>query len=161
MVKQIQLTRNQIALVDDEDFEYLSSYKWQACKNGYADRSISRLVSGKNCSKRSYMHREIMGNPGRLEVDHKNGNRLDNRKSNLRLCSRAQNQMNRIKSSNKTSKYKGVSWQKCANKWMVYIKIDQKRYYLGIFISEKEAAKSYNKAAMKNFGKFAKLNVIK
>ena len=111
------------------------------------------------------MHNMIMQPPKDLRVDHINHNKLDNRRSNLRLCTKQQNQWNRRKVvKNTTSKYKGVCWAKKNNKWQASLEFqkDKKRQsiYLGQFISEVEAAKAYNEAAIKHFGEFAKINTF-
>ena len=102
-------------------------------------------------------HPELRDNPN-LQVDHINGNRLDNRKENLRLVTPQQNNMNRKPLKNSTSKYKGVFWDKNRNKWLVLIMIGDKSRYLGRYQDEREAALAYDKAAKKLFGEYAHLN---
>ena len=99
-----------------------------------------------------------MNAPDGMEVDHINGNGLDNRKANLRLCTRAQNQMNSIKRTGKSSIFKGVSWHKNAWKWRANIKINQKDIHIGYFDTELEAAEAYDIEAIRLFGSFAKTN---
>lgn len=107
-----------------------------------------------------YFHREILGFPTG-EIDHKNGDGLDNRRENLRVCSRLENNRNQRKSKRPlTSKYKGVSWDKKSKKWLAHISIMNKCKYLGVFSDEWEAALAYNKAAEEKFGEFACLNEI-
>lgn len=154
-MKTIKLTQNKIALVDDEDFEYLNQFKW-LCANGYAIRKIS--INGKR--KTIWMHRLIMNTPDDMQTDHIHHDPLDNRKENLRICTRQQNGMNRKSNKNSTSKYKGVSWKKREKKWQSYIQINGTSKHLGGFKSEEDAALSYNQAATKYFGEFALLNVI-
>ena len=105
-------------------------------------------------------HPELRDNPN-LQVDHINGNRLDNRKENLRLVTPQQNNMNRKPLKNSTSKYKGVFWDKNRNKWLVLIMIGDKSRYLGRYQDEREAALAYDKAAKKLFGEYAYLNFPK
>lgn len=146
MTKSIQLTQGKIALVDDEDFERLNQYKW--CFSGqYAQRKVLR--------KTILMHRVILECP---QVDHIDGNRLNNQRSNLRACNHAQNQMNREKSKGLSSVYKGVSWHKQVEKWRARIQTNQGCLYLGLFESEIEAAQTYDEAAKEHFGEFARLN---
>lgn len=152
---EIPLTQGQVALIDDEDFELVSKYVWYAqnCKGiWYARTNISS-----NNKKRSsiLMHRLIITT--QQLVDHKNGNGLDNRRENLRVCTKAQNKMNqKNKLPNASSKYKGVSKQK--NFWKARITVDGQETYLGHFSSEVEAAKEYDRVAKKCFGEFASLN---
>lgn len=163
-MKKIKLTQGKYALIDEEDFDLISQYKWYAKKIGntfYAARAIT--VQGQNKHKNIkrkqktiIMHREIMKNKLKQnqEIDHINGNGLDNRKCNLRLCNRSENMMNqRIKKG--TSQYKGVRWDK---KWRAQITYNKKQKHLGFFNNEIDAAKAYDKKAKELFGEFAKLN---
>jgi hypothetical protein len=106
------------------------------------------------------MHREILGlGPGQPEVDHRNGNGLDNRRGNLRLATVQQNRFNctRLK-RNGSSEYRGVSWNKDARKWMAFIQKDRRNKWLGSFLSEVDAALAYDEAAKALFSEFAALN---
>jgi len=149
-MKKIPLTRNSFALVDNEDFEYLSQWHWFLSGKGYAERY--------NGQKKSpiKMHSQIMNTPNGLFCDHINGNRLDNRKSNLRLVTNQQNLCNRGKASNNTSGYKGVSFQ--CKKWYAKITSFGKQHHLGSFKEKIDAARAYDKAAKELHGEFARLN---
>lgn len=143
MVKEISLTRGRVALVDDEDFEWLSTKKWciqENRKNGHAYAHTSRW-KGK---KYVYMHRIIIGAKKGQIVDHINGNTLDNRSSNLRIVTPRQNQQNMH--YERSSKYPGVSWYTNDKKWVARIQIEGKNKGLGYFKSEKEAFEAYKKA---------------
>jgi len=161
-MKRIPLSQGKYALVDNEDFKKLSKHKWCAIQWGNTWGAVrnSSKVNGKQ--RTIYMHREILGlrRGGKIQVDHKNHNGLDNRRSNLRPCTAQQNQWNYTKASGKSSKYKGVSKHKDGG-WVANITVFKKQYYLGYFKSEIEAAIAYNKMAQKHFGEFAKLNIIK
>jgi hypothetical protein len=152
--KELSLKNGMIAIVDSEDFDFLNQWTWTARKathkHYYAQRK--RWVNGKK--KYIKMHRLIMNAPDDMIVDHINRNTLDCRKSNMRLCTIAQNNCNR-KASGK-SKYLGVTIRN--GKPIAQITHNNKVYYLGTFKSEKDAAIAYNKAALEYHGEFANLN---
>lgn len=156
-MKYIKLrTQGKFAIVDDEDYEWLMQYKWYAQENKYtwyACRYIT--IAGK--SKSILMHREIMQVPKGLLTDHKNHKGYDNRRCNLRICSRIQNQWNRAIQKS-LSKYKGVYKDTTRLKWQCQIRCKGKRYYLGAFDSEIKAARIYDKKALELFGEFANTN---
>jgi hypothetical protein len=160
-MKEVQLTRGKIALVDDEDYEYVSKFKWQCNTGGYAIRQLPRN-GGKQ--KNIPMHREIICPPENLFIDHINRNKLDNRRSNLRTCTRAQNMWNKDKIRNKkneTSIYKGVSLDKRFNTYRVSIRVLGNEIWLGGFKNEEDAARAYDDAALKYHGEFACINFPK
>lgn len=154
-MKKIPLTQGKFAIIDDEDFELVSQYKWRVCC-----RKNQKYAATEINNHKVYMHRLILGINGVQEIDHINGNGLNNCRKNLRHCSRSQNNMNRHKSWG-TSEYKGVSWYKQRKKWRAIIKYNKKYKHLGYFDSEIEAAKVYDNAALEHFGKFAQLNFPK
>jgi len=153
-MKMIKLTRGHSTMVDDEDFELVSKSKWY-CGNGYAVREHK--------GKMLLLHRFLMGlAPGDgIHVDHINGNPLDNRRVNLRVCSNAENIRNRRKNANSTSGYKGVCLDKRSNgktPWRARVKNDGKIHHIGYFATAEAAALAYDTAARELHGEFALLN---
>lgn len=163
-MKKIKLTRNKITLVDDSDFEFLKQWKWMAHnRNGklYAARGgYERLEFKKYRNYTISMHRVIMNAAKGQEVDHINGDSLDNRRENLRLADRFGNNQNAHLRKDNTSGYKGVAFYKAGNKWIAYIGTGKKLRHLGYFLTAKEAAKAYNQKAKELFGEFAKENLL-
>ena len=153
MSKQIRLSQGKFAIVDDEDFDFLNQWKWCAAKNRNTYYAY-RADNGKNI----YMHRLILNAPAGIEVDHRHGNGLDNRRSEIRLCTHAENQHNYRKQSEATSQYKGITWNKHMKKWRVQIRSDGKHIDLGHFSNQIEAAHAYDEAARKYHGEFANTN---
>lgn len=151
-MKKIKLTRGKYALVDDEDYSLLSEHKWYCTNNGYAQHDVYKL------KKKVLMHRFLLGVKKGYVVDHINGNPLDNRRINLRVCSQSQNMANSRLSKASKSGFKGVSWDKKCCKWGAYLTKDYKHIFLGYFDEIKDAANAYNKRAESEFGNFAKLN---
>jgi len=143
-MKEIKLTQGKLALVDDEDFDELNQYKWRAHKMGnvfYAERHTRSIEPQRTTIS---MHREITNALKGLQVDHINGNGLNNCKSNLRIVTQRQNQQNRH--TKKSSMYPGVGWHKDNGKWQSQIRINGKIKYLGLFEIESDAHEAYVKA---------------
>jgi hypothetical protein len=126
------------ALVDAADYEWLSQWHWSLDRGGYAKRGESR--AGKK--RIVYLHRAVLGleQGDGLEGDHVNGNRLDCRRSNLRVTTPRQNRQNRSKLAGASSRYRGVSWHKPRRKWVAYAKLNGRKHHLGLFADEHEAA---------------------
>lgn len=159
-MKQIKLTHGKVALVDDADFDWLNQWKWYAHQHRntwYASRYFRYVGGGKTTIK---MHREILGLKigARGLSDHRDGNGLNNQRSNLRICTAAENSQNRKPKKNTSSKFKGVSWHKGEGKWVVCIQHQKKMMSLGYFKDETKAARAYDKKAKELFGEFAWLN---
>jgi len=153
-MREIPLTKGTATIVDDCDYEELAKHKWYNCV-GYA----SRRQGTRKAHTDYFMHREIMNPPIGMIVDHINGDRLDNRRENLRVCTHQQNHQNSIKkNTNSTSQYKGVSWYTHANKWRANITVAYKTIYIGVFYSEEEAALAYDRKARELFGEYACTN---
>lgn len=144
-----------IVKIDEEDYSKIKDYNWRANKaKGY---NYYYVVAHKN-KKAILLHRLIMNVKKGCLIDHLNHDTLDNRKENLRICTYQQNMHNRKKIKIKTSKYKGVHFDKTKDKYIATIVVNKKRIKLGYFFNEENAALKYNEAAIKYFGQFALLN---
>jgi hypothetical protein len=180
-VQTIQLTQNQTTIVSDEDFEYLNQFKWYVLKSltssgiekFYAVRNIRNLATGKQILV--FMHHEIIRRIISVEeyqsyrdqgllIDHKNRNRLDNQRPNLRWATSQQNNWNRSFQSNNTDKYKGANRQVSKYKDKIYLSwhselgYNKQRISLGYFKTALEAALRYDSFARFLYGEFAVLN---
>ena len=156
-MKTITLSQGYFALVDDADFEKVKHLSWYVTKRKNGRFYAMTSIEGKTV----YLHRYILRVRNRnIEVDHKDRNGLDCRRENLRECSRSQNMANARKfaGQSKSSHLKGVTWDKERSKWMAKIMVGHKTINLGRFSSELDAARSYDSAATKHFGSFARLN---
>lgn len=156
-MKEIKLIQGKVALVDDVDYEMVNKFKWYLWNNNRISYAV-RNIRYKKLRKTIRMHRFILNVSSDRYVDHKNFNGLDNRRCNIRIATYLQNQWNRRLDKNNKSGFKGVCFIRNNNKWMSYIKINCKRIYLGSFNSKIEAAKEYDKNAIKYFGEFARTN---
>jgi hypothetical protein len=142
-----------VAIVDDADYPAVSAARW------YAHRGARTWYAVRSNNHALLMHRILIDAPRGSEVDHWNGNGLDNRRSNLRLSTKSTNQQNSAKQRRVCrSRFKGVCWSKSAKKWVAYIKLDGRQQHLGCFAEELEAAHAYDSAARRLFGEFARLN---
>lgn len=161
-MKRIKLTQGKYTLVDNDDYEYLSQWKWRYHNLGYAVRTMHvAYINGKAIKKEIMMHRLIMNPEKGMVIDHKNRNKLDNRRANLRVCTQAKNRLNSIKKSNNTSGYIGVCWDKTKNKWLASIHLHGKQKYLGRYDTAQEASKVRDEAAKQYYGEYGMLNVKK
>lgn len=149
MTKSIPLTLGKFAIVDDGDFDWLSQWKWM-CVRGYAVRSTGPRKNRKVV----FMHRLVANTPANMETDHINGNKLDNQRRNLRVCTRSQNMSNVGAYRNGTSGHKGISWHSERRKWQAYITVNYHRIYLGIFSEISEAIAARDDASKKYQGDF-------
>jgi hypothetical protein len=150
VTKTIPLTQGMFAMVDEEDYERIGNLKWYYDKTGYAcrrDMKTRKIVR---------MHRIIMEVKDKNEVDHINGNGLDNRKSNLRICSHADNSKNMKIQKNNTSGFKGVCWDKQAGKWRARIGAK----LVGLYKDKYEAVLAYEKASSEQFEEFKRRILI-
>ena len=163
----IPLTRGYCATIDAEDAVMVCSHKWSVCISTRKDGTIRsayavrKITDTKGMQKRILLHRVLLDAPNDMQVDHIDGNGLNNRRENIRLCTgqeNSRNQRTRICSS----RYKGVSWHKKRRVWQSYIRngTDGRQVHLVYFKSEIEAATAYDNAAKLSYGQFANLNVL-
>ncbi len=150
---EIILTRGKVAIVDAADFPLLNEFKWYAAK-GKNTWYAARFGGTRKPS--IFMHRQILGCSGELEVDHGDGNGLNNCRYNLRACTHAQNIHNSPKQSGTASRFKGVHLNR--GLWCAAIEVSGQKTFLGSFDSEIAAAKQYDRAARLSFGRFARTN---
>ena len=159
-MRTIELTKGFVAVVDEEDYDRLTAYRWQVNgRQGKQRRCAVRnvkLSSGAN--QMIYMHREVLQVPASVQVDHINCDALDNRKANLRPATNSQNNANTRIARTNTSGFKGVSWIARIRKWQARIKVLGSARYLGVYANPEDAARVYDSAAREAFGSFARLN---
>ena len=142
-MKYIKLVENKVAVVDDEDFDFLNKWKWCINSRGYIVRSKHISGSGKNRKRISIlMHRLLNKTPSGFHTDHINGNKLDNQKKNLRTLTASRNVFYSGMRKNNTSGYKGVYWDKSRKSWHAHICRDRKVFFLGRFNNLLEATRS-------------------
>lgn len=155
-MQKIPLTQGKFALVDERDFAELSKYKWSAEKRGkifYASRYLKKINGEKT---RIRMHTEIKKSPHGKEIDHIDRNGLNNQRSNLRICTRAENERNKLERSDNKSGFKGVCWSKQYKKWRSRIQCNGKEFHLGYFKDKIKACETYIKYCKIYHGKFAR-----
>lgn len=169
---EVKLTQGLVALIDDQDAERVSRYKWhiktQTARPGvvYAQTTV-RLAPGRKGKTTSLtLHRFIVEAEPGVVVDHRSGNTLDNRRENLRVTDARGNSTNVTSSKNqKRGGFKGVSWNRNAGKWEVAICAGEhrlngkrKKLHLGLYDDPRAAARVYDSAAREHFGEYARLN---
>lgn len=153
-MKEIPLTRGAVTLVDDEDYDELVKHKWFLDSRGYVARKIRNPVKRQVTE---LMHRVILGLPygDPRQGDHRDTNRLNNRRNNLRIATNGQNQRNKGVYANNTSGVRGVYWYKPTQRWKAQINVNGKKKHLGYFHSIDDAADAYRQAANRLHGEFA------
>src|SRR4030095_4783221 len=158
-MKQIELSQNKVALVDDEDFERVNQKKWHAVESrGACYAAHSYYVDGKQ--HRVFLHRFLLGlKPGDgLECDHRNGNGLDNRRTNIRRATASENNRNRRLFKSNKSGWTGVSWNWKYRRWQEHAIVDGRWTNLGQFTNKDEAIAARRQAEAKHYAEFAKSN---
>lgn len=162
----IELTQNKVAMIDIGDAEKVMQFKWYTHKCGEKRiqfRALTRpWIKSEKKYVTVYMHRFIMDAPPGMKVDHINGNGLDNRRENLRICTHSENNFNKRKpiKDNPVSRYKGVFWNKKCSKWVAKVRKNNVTKHAGYYDCEREAALAYNKKALELHGDFANLNIV-
>ena len=149
-VRLIPLAEGFYAYVDAADYEWLSQWQWHMASGGYAARSVK--------GRQIFMHREIMQPPEGMVVDHVDGNKANNCRFNLRVCTRRENQGNLPKQRGTRSRFKGVSYDKRRDRYFAQCDFGGKHRWLGFFDDEVEAARAYDRAAVEECGEFARVN---
>jgi len=158
-MKTISLSQDHVTTVSDEDYAELSKHKWYVSK-GHTGNLYAVRHAPTPSKAIIYMHRQILGleRGDNHQGDHKNHNTLDNRRDNLRVATRGQNQHNRKLQQGGSSRYKGVCLRKSTGRWQALIRVDGKQKHLGYFPNEQVAALAYDLAAIELHSEFAYLN---
>jgi hypothetical protein len=151
----IFLNDYKIVIDKEDDFVFLTDYSWYISSHGYV---YGFLNIDDNFKENVILSRIITACPSNKVVDHINHDLLDNRKSNLRICTKAQNHMNSIKNTPRSSIYKGVYWDKRKNGWIAQIGFQGRKICLGKHPSEESAARAYDRKAKELFKNFSNLN---
>jgi len=156
-MKKILTKQGNEILVDDIEYTHLSRFNWRL--NAYGEVVAEKYPNGRENKRVHYkMGRLVAKTPKGLTVDHINGNKLDNRKENLRNCTLYENNLNKDKRRHNTTGFKGVDFFKQYQKYRARVRYDKKEYHLGYFDNAEDAAKAYNIKALELHGEFARLN---
>lgn len=155
--RAIKIVSGEFVLVDAEDFETLNKHKWYKTKNSKARPDRQQYIATTILPKITvFMHRMVMKTPKGLETDHIDGNTFDNRKSNLRICTKAENQRNAKLRKDSTTGLKGILWHRARKRWIARIRHNGKSIHLGTFINKDDARKARHEAEKKYHGEFAR-----
>lgn len=155
------LTQGYWTVIDADDYAAVSRRSWHVKVKASGKKYARTYFISKGRQTTRYMHQILLGKKRGSHIDHRNNDGLDNRRANLRFCTRAQNNQNRPKTTSKrSSKFKGVYFNKELNNWRAYIFVDNRSIYLGAYTSESDAATAYNIEARRLHGIFARLNDI-
>jgi hypothetical protein len=156
--RKIYLGEGEFTIIEPPDYYAYSKYKWILSADGNNFYAVREAKIGPKKTKIVSLHREIMNAPKGILVDHRNGDGLDNRRENLRLATYSQNNINKPKKANTSSIFRGVCFEKCCQEWGVFTRVNGKQKRIGRFKDEVEAARAYDRAALKYHGEFARLN---
>jgi hypothetical protein len=158
--KEIPLSKGFVALVDAADYDFLMQWRWQArrFKKGGGLYAVRTYHGAQDKCFMLFMHRVILNPASGVEIDHIDGNGLNNTRSNLRTATHQQNMYNIGPRSDNASGFKGVSLNKKTQTWQARITVNGKQAHLGCFPSPEDAARAYDKAARVHHGEFAWLN---
>jgi hypothetical protein len=166
-MREIPLTQNRVALVDDEDYAWLVAMgKWHAHFPGFTHGFYAKRMAMWNGTTRRAlrMHRLVLERMIGRELscsekcDHRDGNKANNQRSNLRIATHSQNIANAPKRAGCSSNFKGVTWNSSRRKWRAQIRVNNALFYLGRFSDELAAARAYDVAAIAHHGEFARCN---
>lgn len=166
-MRELELNHGVVTLIDDDDYENIKAYRWyikpfHGVARAYVFRKTARSEHPFRKQSSIQLHRQIMGltiGDSRI-VDHINGNSLDNRKCNLRIGTRQQNNWSARLRCDSSTGYKGVHFKKQKQKYQAYIRHNGRVKHLGFYTLKEEAAEAYNNKAKELFGAFAYLNTI-
>lgn len=151
---EIELTQGQFAVIDKQDIDLVCGSSWFAIKAKNTYYAMRAYKKNEEKSGNVFMHRIILQTT--QLVDHKDGNGLNNSRSNLRPCTYSQNQWNRKLNKNSTSGFKGVSFYKPSGRWLACIRANKEYIHLGYFDTPEEASLAYYEAAIYLHGNFAR-----
>lgn len=152
-MKLIPVGKRGFTKVNSEDYHWVNEFRWQIQSRR---NHIGRIVTKNKKRKMVWLHRAIMNCPKGMEIDHINGDALDNQRENLRICTRKQNGMHKVNTQRRYG-YKGVYKTRGAG-FVALICVDKHTRYLGYYRSAEEAARAYDVVAEESFGGFASLN---
>ncbi len=155
-VAYVTLTKGYLAMIDTADTHFVAGWNWRALVDGNTVYAVRKDCSGPK-QRSVKMHRIIMGNPEGLEIDHKDGDGLNNRRNNLREATRSQNNHNQRRSKNNTSGFKGVTWHKAGGKWQAQIMMDGRKRFLGLHATPEAAHTAYCKASAELHGEYGRV----
>ena len=158
---RVPLTQDKVAIVDTEDLTFVSGRAWVAVRYGGRWYAKTNVCCNSGTWTAVYLHRVLMRDLGGRQVDHINGDGLDNRRCNLRSVSSAENKYNAGKRKDNSSGYKGVSCRAGGKRWRAQIQHCGRTHWLGVYDNKIDAARAYNAAALQMFGAFARLNHVR